>query len=452
MKYTPRKFLYSILAILVFVLPSHAQSLLRDAETEAFFRDVSDPIFEAAGLTPASVNMYLLGDQSLNAFVTGGQNIFIHSGLMLASDDVNQLIGVIAHETGHIAGGHLVRNSDYATASTATALTSLVLGAAAILAGSPDAGIGIISAGQSVAQRQYLAYNRVQESSADIAGIQYLEAAGVSGRGLIQFFDKLRDQEILAQIRQDPYVRSHPLNRQRILSLQEGVSKSPYFRAPPNKKHNEQFNRIKAKLAGYLYGPQRTLRLYPLSDQSQSARYARVYAYHKALEWDLAMREVDSLLREEPENPYYYEIKGQILFEQGKVKEAVPVFERAAHYSNNQPLIMTALGQALVSLEDNALMERAIPILEDATRKDRGNAFAWFNLAKAYSWLEKTPEASLATAERFYAVGGAGQAAYHASQAVKGLKQGTPEWLRAQDILVFAEQAIERQKGRRRRR
>ena len=442
----------SIIAALVFVLPTKAQSLLRDAETEAFFREISDPIFEAAGLTPASVNMYLLGDQSLNAFVTGGQNIFIHSGLILASDDVDQLIGVIAHETGHIAGGHLVRNSDYASASTTTALASLVLGAAAILAGGADAGIGIIAAGQSVAQRQYLAYNRVQESSADLAGIQYLQEAGVSGRGLIQFFDKLRDQEILAQIRQDPYVRSHPLNRQRILSLQDGVSKSPYFQTPPNKEHNERFNRIKAKLAGYIYGPQRTLRVYPLSDQSHAARYARVYAYHKALEWDLAMVEVDSLLKDEPENPYYYEIKGQILFEQGKVKEAVPVFERAAYYSSNQPLIMTALGQALVSLEDNELMERAIPILEDATRQDNQNAFAWFNLAKAYSWLEKTPEASLATAERFYAVGGAGQAAYHAAQALKGLKRGTTEWLRAQDILVFAEQAIERQRGRRRRR
>lgn len=451
MRFTPYRLLLSILAILAFIYPVKAQSLLRDAETEAFFREISDPIFEAAGLTPASVDMYLLGDQSLNAFVTGGQNIFIHSGLILASDDVNQLVGVIAHETGHIAGGHLVRNSDYASVSTATALTSLVLGAAAILAGSADAGIGIISAGQSVAQRQFLAYNRVQESSADIAGIQYLEAAGVSGQGLIQFFDKLRNQEILAQIRQDPYVRSHPLNRQRILSLQEGVSKSPYFQTPPNKKNNERFNRIKAKLAGYLYGPQRTLRIYPISDQSQSAKYARVYAYHKALEWDLAMAEVDSLLTLEPENPYYYEIKGQILFEQGKVKEAVPVFERAAHYSNNQPLIMTALGQALVSLEDNELMKRAVPILENATRQDRGNAFAWFNLAKAYSWLEKTPEANLATAERFYAVGGAGQAAYHATQAIKGLKPGTTDWLRAQDILVFAEQAIETQRGRRRR-
>jgi predicted Zn-dependent protease len=434
------------------MFPVSAQGLLRDAETEAFFREISDPIFDAAGLTPASVDMYLLGDQSLNAFVTGGQNIFIHSGLILASDNVDQLVGVIAHETGHIAGGHLVRNSDYASVSYTTALTSLVLGAAAILAGSADAGIGIISAGQSVAQRQYLAYNRVQESSADIAGIQYLEAVGVSGQGLIQFFDKLRDQEILARVRQDPYVRSHPLNRQRILSLQDGVSKSPYYKTPPNKIHNEQFNRIKAKLAGYLYGPRRTLQLYPLTDKSQAARYARVYAYHKALEWDLAMAEVNSLIKAEPENPYYHEIKGQILFEQGKVKEALPIFERAAYYSENHPLIMTALGQALVSLEDKELMKRAVPILEDATRQDRGNAFAWFNLAKAYSWLDQTPQASLATAERFYAIGGAGQAAYHATQAIKGLKSGTTDWLRAQDILVFAEQAIERQQGRRRRR
>jgi predicted Zn-dependent protease len=438
--------------LILVTLPLRAQGILRDAEAEAFFREISDPIFEAAGLNPASVDMYLLNDQSLNAFVTGGQNIFIHSGLILAADDVNQLIGVIAHETGHIAGGHLVRRSESVQGATATSILSLVLGTAAILAGGADAGIGIIAAGQPVAQRQFLAYNRIQESAADAAGVQYLEAVGVSGTGLIQFFDKLRDQEILAQIRQDPYVRSHPLNSQRISTLQYSVSQSPAFRLPPNPDHNEKFLRIKAKLAGYLYGPQRALRQFPISDQTHAARYARVYAYHRALEWDLAYQEVDSLIKEEPNNPYYHEIKGQILFENGKVREALPIFKQAAHYSGQQPLIMTALGQAMVSLEDNDLMREAVPILEDATRQDPGNTFAWFNLAKAYSWLDQPAKANLATAERFYSAGVAGQAAYHATQALRGFKPGTAEAIRAQDILVIAEQALERQQRRQRRR
>jgi len=428
-----------------------AQSILRDAETEAFLRHVSEPIFRAAGLTPSSVKIYLLNDKSLNAFVTGGQNIFLHSGLIIESDNIDQLLGVIAHETGHIAGGHLNRIGDAANTAGNISIMSMVLGAAAILAGGGDAGVGILMAGQSVAQRQFLSYSRVQESSSDQAGAKYLNAAGISGRGLVEFFDKLRDQEILAQIRQDPYVRSHPLNRTRILSLEEVVSSSPYYDTPPNTNNNAAFSRIKAKLSGYLDKPQQTLRKYPLTDTSISARYSRVYAYHKALEWDLALAEADELLKVEPNNPYFYEIKGQVLFENGKVREALPVLEKATALAPREPLVATALGQAMVSLEDKALMARAIPILEDAVRKDSGNSFAWFNLAKAYSWTGEEPKAALATAERFFSMGRASQALLHARRAVEGLKEGSPDWLRAQDILFVSEQAAAREKKRRRR-
>lgn len=426
-----------------------AQSILRDAETEEFLRDTSYPLFEAAGLTPSSVHMYLLADKSLNAFVTGGQNIFIHSGLFMEADHVDQLAGVIAHETGHISGGHLSRFGEAAGAATSATIISMVLGAAAVLAGSPDAGMGMMMAGQSVARGQFLAYTRVQESAADQAGVQFLEKAGYSGVGLIEFFEKLRHQEILAQIRQDPYVRSHPLNRQRIQSLTNVVEKSPAFRKPPNPELNERFLRLKAKMSGYINHPTQTLRAYPVSDTSIAARYARVYAYHKALEWDLALQEANALIAAEPSNPYFYEIKGQILFENGKVIESLPVLEEAVKYAPGEPLIATALGQALVSLEDPDLMKRAIPILENATRQDSKNTFAWFNLAKAYSWTGDETRASLATAERFFSGGSAGQAAIHAKRAMDGFKVGTPEHLRAQDIFFVAEEYAKKQRRRR---
>jgi len=421
-----------------------AQSFLRDAETEAFLHRVSEPIFLAAGLTPSSVKIYLLNDNSLNAFVTGGQNIFIHSGLIMASDDINQLLGVIAHETGHIAGGHRVRTGDaFATAGNISIL-SMVLGAAAILAGGGDAGMGILMAGQSVAQRNFLSYSRAQESTTDQAGAKYLLAAGISGRGQIEFFNRLRQQEILAQVRQDPYVRSHPLNRQRILALEQIVTTSPFYNKPPDAKDNEDFSRLKAKLVGYLNEPVQTLRTYPLTDTSVSARYSRVYAYHKALEWDMALAEADKLLEVEPDNPFFHEIKGQILFENGKVQESLSVLRRAVELAPQQPLVATALGQALVSLEDKALMEQAIPILENAVRQDRSNTFAWFNLAKAYSWTGAEAKASLATAERFFAGGNPVLASSHARRALTGLKHGTPEWLRAQDILYVSEETAEK--------
>ncbi len=444
-----RRFSKHFIALAVFLLafplsPARAQSILRDAETEAFLHEASDPIFRAAGLTPASVHMYLLHENSINAFVTGGQNIFIHSGLILEADDVTEFLGVIAHETCHIACGHRIRTGEaYANAGT-TSILSMVLGAAAILAGGADAGMGIMMAGQSMAQGQFLAYSRGQESEADLAGARYLEESGISGDGMIRFFDKLRDQEILAQVRQDPYVRSHPLNRTRILQLQEAVEKNPHFKEPANPVLEEKFQRLKAKLLGYLYDPRQTLRKYPPSDTSISARYARVYAYHKSLEWDLALGEARALVEAEPNNPYFYEIMGQILFENGRVRDSLPVFQKAVDLAPHEPLIATALGQAMVSLEDKALMDRAIPILEAATREDQGNSFAWFNLAKAYSWMGRDAEASLATAERFYSGGNPMMAVMHAQRAMEGFKTGTPEWLRAQDILYVSEEAAEK--------
>ena len=425
-----------------------AQSILRDAETEAFFRQVSTPIYKAAGLTPQSVHMYLLGDKSINAFVTGGQNIFFHSGLILAADDVDEFMGVLAHETCHIACGHRISRGEAASTAGAFSILSLVLGAAAIAMGGGEAGIGILAAGQTVAQGQFLAYTRGQESEADLAGARYLEAVGVSPTGMIRFFDKLRDQEILAQIRQDPYVRSHPLNRTRIQQLQQTASNSRHYNTPPNKFFNERFKRLQAKLGGYLDVPRQTLRKYPVSDTSIAARYARVYAYNKALEWDLALGEADALIEAEPNNPYFYEIKGQILFENGRVADSIPVFEEAVRLAPREPLIATALGQALVSFEDSERMLQALPILKAATRQDGTNTFAWFNLAKAYSWLDQQPEANLATAERFYSGGAAAQALTHARRALDGFDTGTPEWIRAQDILIAAEEAASRQQRR----
>lgn len=440
-------------ASVLLAIQAQAQSILRDAETEAFFREVSYPVFEAAGLTPQSVRIYLLNEKSINAFVTGGQNIFFHSGLILAADDVDEFLGVLAHETCHISCGHRIRRGEAAVQAGTFSILSLVLGAAAIALGGSDAGIGILSAGQTVAQRQFLAYTRGEEAEADLAGARYLDAVGVSASGMIRFFEKLRYQEILAQIRQDPYVRSHPLNRTRILNLQEDTADALHINTPPNEFTNERFKRLQAKLAGYLDEPYQTLRKYPIGDKSIAARYARVYAYHKGLEWDLALEEADALIAAEPNNPYFYEIKGQILFENGRVEESVPVLEKALELAPREPLIATALAQSLVSFEDNARMEQAVPILEQATRQDRGNTFAWFNLAKAYSWLDQQPEASLATAERFYSGGAASQALIHARRAMEGFDRGTPQWLRAQDIMIAAESAArnERRRGGRRR-
>ncbi len=435
------------IASLASVSPARAQ-FLRDAEAEKFFRDSSNPIFAAAGLDPASVNIYLLNVPSINAFVTGGQNIFIHTGLILAADDVNEFIGVMAHETCHIACGHRIRTNAALGNLSATSIISLVLGAAAIAAGAGDAGLALLLGGQQVARGQFLAYSRGQEGEADIAGASYLTEVGHSATGLIGFFEKLRDQEILAQIRQDPYVRTHPLNRDRIARLQEVAAESPHYRKPPDPALNERFRRVQAKLFGYLNNAQATLRRYPPSDTSVYARYARVYAYHRALEWKYALAEADALIAMEPGNPYFYEIKGQVLFESGQIDDAIEVLRQAVIRAPREPLIITALGQALISKEDPVATAEARPLLERATTLDRSNTFAWFNLARAYSLEGDNARANLATAERFYSGGSAGQALLYAQRAVDTFRPGSPEWIRAQDILVIARQYA----GQRRRR
>ncbi len=445
----------ALAAALISLLPmaGHAQSLLRDAETEAVLRDALNPILVAANLEPKNVNIYLVGDQSLNAFVTGGQNIFFHSGLLLEADDINQVLGVAAHETGHITGGHLARGDDAGRAATGITLLSLLLGAGAIAAGAGDAGAAILMGGQTAALGNYLAFTRTQESSSDQAGAKFLDKAGVSGKGIVEFFQKLQDEEIryFAGEKQDGYWRSHPLTTDRIASLNEKVKLSASYNKPVDAALNYRFMRARAKLAGFTYEPQRTLGMYPESDVSEFAHYARAYAYHKDAQVDKARSEIDALLAKRPDDPYYLELKGQILLESGKPLEALPALRKAVALSPNQPMIATLLGHALVATEEAANMKEARGVLERASQQDRENPFTWYQLGVVYDRSGDAPRAALASAERHVLSGDPRQALQSAKFASASLMRGTPEWLRAEDIAAIAEEALAKDKKNRRR-
>ncbi|WND02284.1 M48 family metalloprotease [Temperatibacter marinus] len=432
-------------------------SILRDAETEAFLRRIGTPIFQAARLTPENINIYLVNDKSINAFVTGGQNIFFHSGLLMRMDNVDELFGVMAHETGHISGGHSVRTREAFGKASGYSIASMVLGVAAILAGSADAGIAAMMAGQQMTMGSMLTYSRNQEATTDQAGASYLEKNNISGKGLITFFKKLQEQEFIYSANRNPYMRTHPLTQDRISRLEYVVTTSENYNKPPNQDLNNQFLRIRAKLEGYINGPFYTLKKYPLSDQSIPAKYARIYAYHRALEWDKALAEVEDLIKIEPENPYFYEIKGQVLFESGKLEEAAAPLKKATKLAPNEALILTAYAQALLSVEgkDGLIkknnLQLALPLLKDATRLDNENTFAWYNLAKVYSALDDKPKASLATAERFFSMGALQQADYHANMAKKEFREGTIDWLRAEDIILISQPYLEKMRNSKRR-
>ncbi len=429
--------------------PALAQQILRDAETEAFMADMSAPLVKAAGMTPKNVQVLVINDPEINAFVAGGQYVWVHSGLIAQADNVNQLQGVVAHELGHIEGGHIIRSGEGIKDATSVTLLSLVLGAAAIAAGGAEAGMGIMGLGQQAAMSKFLAFSRAQESSADLAGARYLHTAGISGRGSLEFFKKLQNQEYRLAIPQDnSYGRTHPLSGERISVLREVYEVDPAWDRPVDPQLEARFERIKAKLIGFVSEPQQTLIKYPESDQSLPAHYARAYAWHKSAYPQKALAEADALLAAEPHDPYFLELKGQILLESGRPADAIAPLREAVKITN-QPLISVLLSHALIATEDPANFAEAEQVLRVAVQRDRENPFAWYQLGVVYERRGDTPHAALATAERYAMMGDHNLALRSADVAVQGLQPGTVDYLRAQDIAMTSRAAVEQQRKKR---
>jgi predicted Zn-dependent protease len=433
--------------------PAMAQSLLRDAETEAFFDEISAPLIKAAGLDPNNVDIVLVNDNSINAFVAGGQAVYIHTGLIEAADTANEVQGVIAHELGHVVGGHAVRFSEGLAPATGITILSLILAAAAIAAGSGEAGAGILGAGQQAAYSKLLAYTRAQEGIADASGAKFLSGAGITGKGSINFFKKLQNFEFrLGLPQEDSYNRTHPLSGERISVLQDTYVVDPAWETPPNPAWQADFVRIKAKLRGFIADPAITLRNYPESNQSVPARYARAYAWHKSAYPQKALNEATGLLSVAPEDPYFLELYGQILLESGRPADAVAPLRKATSLTNNQPLIAGLLGHALIETEDKTKLDEAETVLKAAVNKDNQNPFAWYQLGVVYQQRGDIPRAALASAERYLMEGAPQLALPNAQTAMAGLPEYSPDWIRAQDVNLVAQAQVEKRnkKGKRR--
>ncbi|MFY7746127.1 MAG: M48 family metalloprotease [Erythrobacter sp.] len=443
----------ALLASLLFaVQPATAQSLLRDAETEQLLLDMAAPLIEASELEPGNVELVLINDNSINAFVAGGQVIYVHTGLLNAAETANEVQGVLAHELGHITAGHVVRFNERTKAANGISILSLLLGVGAALAGAGEAGMGIIAAGQQAALGSFLAFNRDQEASTDLAGARYLSGAGISGKGMIKFFERLRGNEIRAgysQADESAYGRTHPLTGDRIQVLRSLLEEDRAWNAEPDPDLQERFVRARAKLFGYLSEPHRTLAVYPPRDTSVPARYARAYAYHKDARVDLALAETDALLAREPDNPWFLELKGQVLLESGRPRDALVPLRRATELTRAHPLIAGMLGHALIATEDKANFAEAENVLRASVQRDRYNPFAWYQLGVVYEARGDIPRARLASAEqqvmnRLYP-----QALANAQAAEAYLPYGSPDWIRAQDVALEARAELERLKDRR---
>ncbi|MBY6127421.1 M48 family metalloprotease [Qipengyuania aquimaris] len=446
----------AFIALATFVgQPLAAQSILRDAETEAFLQDIADPLVEASGLAPGNVEVVLINDPSINAFVAGGQVVYIHSGLIDAADTANEVQGVIAHELGHITGGHIIRIREGYGAATQITLLSMLAGIGAALAGAGDAALGLIMAGQQAAIGKFLAFSRTQEASADAAGAEYLSRAGITGRGSLAFFGKLLNQEMRYGISQNDeagFYRTHPLSGDRISKLRETYESDPAWDAPLDPDWERRFQRVKAKLQGYIAKPEATLRDYPETDQSTPALLARAYAYHKEARVDRALEAADTLIARDPEDPYFLELKGQVLLESGRPEEAIAPLRRATELTLAEPLIASLLGHALIATEDKDNYEEAEGVLRAAVGRDRYNPFAWYQLGVVYAARGDMPRARLASAEQQVMNRQYPLALRSAQAAEAALPYGSADWLRAQDIVMEAralmEQQCELQNGR----
>ena len=421
---------------------AHAQSLIRDAEIEQSLRVYTEPLLTAAGLNPGDVHLYVVNDPSINAFVAGGQNIFVHTGLILAADTPNEVIGVLAHETGHIAGGHLARNREAMNQSLGAALISIGLGVIAMAAGAPDAGAVLISGSQGIAMGNFVRHTQVQESAADQAATQYLEATGQSGRGLIDFFNKnIRPYEFAVR-RAPPWMMTHPFSSDRVESLRQRVTAGAHYDTPEDADFVRRLAFMQAKLVGFIQSEGQTLARYPISDTSQPARYARAVAYYRASQLPRARAELDSLIAEDPRNPYFQELMGQILFENGRAAESLPFHARALDLAPNEPLLQINLARALNTAQGRAGSERAMSLLRQAIDREPDNAFAWRELAVAHDLRGEQSLAELASAEQNFALGDFGAALSFAERARRNLPRNTPDYQRALDIATFAGQEM----------
>lgn len=428
-----------------------AQSLIRDAEIEDTLRVYTDPILVAAGLDPHDVDMYLVDDGQINAFVSGGQNIFVNTGTILAADNPNELLGVLAHETGHIAGGHLARSREAINQSMGVSLISIGLGVLAIAAGAPDAGAALITGSSQFAMGNYVRHTQVQESAADQAAVQYLEATGQSGQGLVDFFNEnMRPYEFMMR-RAPPYLITHPYSSDRVEALRQVVDRQPHHAAVDSDENMRRFRFMQAKLTGFLRTEAQTLSRYPTSDTSQPARYARAVAYYRASQLELARTELNVLIAEDPSNPYFQELMGQILFENGRAEESIPYHQRSNELAPNQALLQINLARALTAARGRAGADAAVPLLQAVIGREPDNAFAWRELAQAWSLQGNESLAELASAEQNFAIGNHMAALNFAERARRGLPRNTPAFQRANDIVSFSSSAVRDQQRERRR-
>jgi predicted Zn-dependent protease len=431
--------------------PAHAQAsstqqaLIRDTEIENLLRDYADPIFTAAGIKRGTVQIVLVGDRSFNAFVADGRRMFVNVGALMDAKTPSEIIGVIAHETGHIVGGHLSRLREQLANAQIMAVVGMLLGAGALVGaatsggnrvGNPGTGVaGVMLGSQEMIRRSLLSYQRSEEQAADRMAVRFLDASRQSAKGLLDTFQRFNQDALFKSQGVDPYLVSHPLPAERIASMEELARRSPYFAVKDPPELQARHDMMRAKLFGFVAKAEEVGRRYPLSDASLPARYARAITAYRYKRLPEALAQIDGLMREQPSNPYFVELKGQVLLEFGRAQEAVPLLRKAAGMAPSSALIKILLGQALVATERPAAADEAIRELSNAVQREPESADGWQSLSQAYGIKGNVGMATYAAAQSYFVAGDYVNAATQASRAKDLLPPKSPGWLKADDIL-----------------
>jgi predicted Zn-dependent protease len=433
-------------------LPAYAQdqgvSILRDTETEEMLRSYEMPLARAGGLDINAMHVMVVSDLSINAFATQPEDIFINAGILLWLKTPNELIGVMSHETGHLSAGHMSRMSTGIRKAEIPMLLSMLVGFAAMMAGASGAvGAIIMSMGEAVAEAQFAAFTRVQESTADQIGMKLLNATHQSPMGMYNTFVHLAADEARSGYKIDPFAVDHPSGQDRVMALQDLVDASPYrdVQDPPEVVHT--FEMVQAKLAGFVLPVPEAMDRYPVSNTSEPARYARAMIYMRKPDFKAALAEVNSLIKDEPNNPYFYEVRGQIYVSMAMPDLGIPDYQKCVDLKPNAPQLRLGLATAQLATDNPALAGEALKNLKTASLVENDDMFTWYETAQAYSTMKNEPMANLSTAELYYNEGDMKKAIVFASRAQGALTQGSSDWQRANDIIGAAGPLARQRRG-----
>ena len=423
---------------------AQAIDLVRDTEIERVLHGYEDPILLTAGLDPHLIRIYMVSDPSLNAFAMHGPaasettDIFVNTGTLMQLKTPNEVTGVLAHETGHIAGGDLTRDTRAIAKASIPMLIGMAAGMAAMIVGAGDAGMAVMGLGAQAAQSQFLTFSRAQEATADQRGQKYLRATHQSGRGMLETFERMADQAAMSARYNAPLISDHPADRERIDLLQREVDASPYRDVPDSPEAVHEFRMIQAKLIGFIDPVESVLNRFPASDTSEEAHYARAIAYFRQPDMQKALDEAQMLVKLEPKNPYFWELLGQIYVDMSQPEKGIGPYQKSVDLLPDAPLLRESLAAAQLATERPQMAKPALENLKAALRQENDDTFAWFEAAQAYSELGDQPMADLSTAERYYSVGSMKAAAHFAMEAQRKLPKGTTDWQRAGDIMLVA--------------